>query len=160
MKVRGLIDEDFTNYKKPSMYIISAFCTFKCDIESGSKICQNSSLIKDTEIIEVSELELVKRYLNNKITKAIVFGGLEPIDTFADLVEFIIILREQFHCDDDVVIYTGYTEDEISKELTELKNYVNIVVKFGRFIPNQKSHLDEILGVELASPNQYAKKIS
>jgi hypothetical protein len=34
-----------------------------------------------------------------------------------------------------------------------------VIVKFGRFIPNQKSHYDEILGVNLVSPNQYAKII-
>jgi len=33
---------------------------------------------------------------------------------------------------------------------------MNIIIKFGRFIPDQKSHMDETLGVELASPNQYA----
>ena len=39
-------------------------------------------------------------------------------------------------------------------------NFNNIIVKFGRFIPNQESHYDEILEVNLASPNQYARKIS
>ena len=160
MRLRGLVDEDFSNYKKPSMYVISPFCTFKCDIEAGTTVCQNSSLVKDTEIIEVSELKLVQRYLKNKITKAIVFGGLEPIDTFHELLEFIIILREQFNCLDDVIIYTGYTEEEIKEEIEQLKQFPNIIVKFDRFIPNQKPHLDDILGVELASCNQYAKKIS
>ena len=34
--------EDFTNYKKPSMYIAFPSCTFKCEGECGQKICQNS----------------------------------------------------------------------------------------------------------------------
>ena len=41
-----------------------------------------------------------------------------------------------------------------------LKSYKNIIIKFGRFIPNDKPHRDTILGVNLASSNQYAKKIS
>ena len=36
--------------------------------------------------------------------------------------------------------------------------YDNIVVKFGRFRPNQDPHYDNVLGVKLASNNQYAKK--
>ena len=32
----------------------------------------------------------------------------------------------------------------------------NIIIKFGRFIPDQKSTFDSVLGVELASQNQYA----
>lgn len=36
----------------------------------------------------------------------------------------------------------------------------NIIVKFGRFIPNQHPHYDEVLGINLASDNQYAEKIS
>ena len=65
----------------------------------------------------------------------------------------------------------GYTEEEISAMeymidnikhsfLDILKVYENVVIKFGRFIPNQDKHYDDLLGVELASPNQYAKVIS
>lgn len=41
-----------------------------------------------------------------------------------------------------------------------LSEYKNIVVKFGRYIPGQEKHYDEVLGVYLASDNQYAEKIS
>jgi hypothetical protein len=36
----------------------------------------------------------------------------------------------------------------------------NIIVKFGRFIPDDEKRFDEVLGVELASHNQYAEVIS
>ena len=41
MLVKGIIDEDFINYKKPSMYIASSKCSFKCDKECGRAVCQN-----------------------------------------------------------------------------------------------------------------------
>lgn len=64
-------------------------------------------------------------------------------------------------CDDDFVIYTGYTEDELEQTiLWNFKKFKNIIFKFGRFIINEPHHYDEVLGVELASPNQYAKRIS
>ena len=44
--------------------------------------------------------------------------------------------------------------------INNLKQFPNIIIKFGRFIPNQQSHYDEVLGINLASDNQYAKKIS
>lgn len=86
-----------------------------------------------------------------------VLGGLEPLDS-DELLHLITLFREQ--SDDDIVIYTGYTEEEIQKQIKQLKGFENIIIKFGRFIPNQEKHYDEILGIELASPNQYARRIS
>ncbi len=157
MKVKNIIFEDFTNYKKPSMFIGFPNCTFKCDKECGLKVCQNSHLA-NSPTIEISYDNIIKKYLNNNITEAIVFGGLEPFDSLKDL--YLLVNAFRLYTDDDIVIYTGYYSDEITKQIEQLKQYPNIIIKFGRFIPNQEHHMDEILGVELASPNQYAVKIS
>ena len=81
-----------------------------------------------------------------------------------ELFEFIDMLRNTYKCDDDVVIYTGYTEEEVTTNFQNyyllLQKYPNIIIKYGRFIPDQKAHFDEVLGVNLQSDNQYAKKIS
>ena len=173
MLIKGLVDEDFVNYKLPSMYIATATCSFKCDKEYGQPICQNSGLVHQPDI-EICEDDIVLRYLRNPITKAIVFGGLEPMDSFDELLDFIHYCRESWfedrsfrggayitsHIMDDIVIYTGYNKDEIADKIDQLKQYPNIVVKFGRYIPNQKKHYDEILGVYLASDNQFAERIS
>ena len=92
------------------------------------------------------------------MTHAVVCGGLEPFDSYTDLKNFISLFRSK--CDDDMVIYTGYTEEELKNQLAYLRCYRNIIIKFGRFIPNQEPHYDEILGVKLASKNQYARRIS
>ena len=62
---------------------------------------------------------------------------------------------------DDIVIYTGYTEAECKAScyIYDLLRYKNIIIKFGRFVPNQEPHYDEVLGVMLASDNQYAKRL-
>jgi len=159
MRIKGLTDEDFLQYKKPSMFIISPFCTFKCDKENGSQYCQNWSLSKAKSFPVKNEL-IIERYLNNNITKAIVFGGLEPMDTFEEVFSFIETLRNKYKCNDDVVIYTGYTEEEISDKVKKFKSFKNIIVKFGRYRPNQEKHLDPVLQVYLSSDNQYAVKIS
>ena len=153
MKIKGLITEDFVNYKKASMTIIFPYCTFKC----GKDYCQNSSLAK-TPIIEISIDDLVNRYINNPITEAVVMQGLEPFDSWNDLKEFVQKLRE--YNNDDIVIYTGYNKDEVIKYIKELSVYPNIIVKCGRYIPNQEKHYDDVLGVYLASNNQYAERIS
>ena len=149
--------EDFTNYKKPSMYIAFPSCTFKCERECGQKICQNSSLVQ-SKTLEVGVKSIVNKYINNKITSAIVIGGLEPFDSKEDL--FILISYFRISTQDDIVIYTGYKEEEIKNQLQYLRAYRNIIVKFGRFIPNQQPHYDDVLGVMLASDNQYAERIS
>lgn len=158
MKIKGLVEYDISNYYKPSMFIIFPYCTFKCDRECGRAVCQNSALIQE-EIKNIKPKDLMERYVNNPLTKAIVCGGLEPLDSLQDLSNFIELAR--LFTDDDIVIYTGYTEEEsaeIIKELIPLAN--NLIIKFGRFIPDQESHYDEVLGVNLASPNQYARRIS
>ena len=157
MIIKGIIDEDFINYKKPCMVIEMPYCTFKCDKECGRQVCQNGALAT-APTITITVNNIVKRYLSNDITFAVVLQGLEPMDSWDDVVSFVNIFRSQ--CDDDIVIYTGYKEEEIKDKIEWLSHHKNIIIKFGRFIPDQKSHYDEILGVNLSSPNQYAKKIS
>lgn len=157
MHIKGLLDEDFVNYKKPSMFIIFPYCDFKCDKENGNQFCQNWELSKQPAI-EHDTAAIVERYMSNPITKAVVCGGLEPMCTFDELLDFVGKLRER--ADDDIVIYTGYYPEEIPQQLEALRRYKNIIVKFGRFHPNDKKHYDETLGVFLASNNQYAINIS
>ena len=159
MVIKSFKDEDFVNYRKPAMFIAMPHCTFKCDKENNCLMCQNSHLVHEPTH-HVDTQALIRRYLGNPITKAVVFGGLEPFDTPEELEDFINMLRLRYNRDDDVVIYTGYTEEELSDNATH--NYIismeNIIIKYGRFRPNQDGHYDEILGVNLSSDNQYAKR--
>lgn len=158
MKIKGIIEEDFLQYKVPSLFIIMPTCTFKCEKECNCLgMCQNSQLANEKNI-EVSYETITNRFLKNDITEAIVFGGLEPFDSWEDLYGLIKEFRSKTEA--DIVIYTGYYSDEISDYVEKLKRFSNIIIKFGRYIPNQKSHFDPILGVDLASENQYAEKIS
>ena len=153
MEIKGLISEDFINYKKPSMTIMFPHCTFKC----SEDLCQNSPLVKQ-ESIYLKIDDIVARYINNPITESIVMQGLEPFDSWDDLLKLIGKIRNI--TDDDIVIYTGYNKDEIKDKIYLLSEYKNIIIKYGRYIPNQEKHYDDILGVYLASNNQYAEKIS
>lgn len=155
MTIKGIIDEDFVNYKKPSMVIQFPKCSFKCEKECGQQVCQNSALATASDI-EVSIDSLVDRYLHNNITQAIVCAGLEPFDSMDELLVLINTVRVK-SCKDDVVIYTGYTEEELKPYEKIFRMYGNIVVKYGRFVPDDEPHYDAVLGVNLASHNQYAK---
>lgn len=157
MIVKQLIDEDFTNYKKPSMFIGFPKCSWKCEKDCGLQVCQNGALAKAVDI-EIDVNKLVDRYINNPITKAVVCGGLEPFDNWRDLKTLVSLLRTQTL--DDIVIYTGYKEEEIKNKIQYLRAYRNIIIKFGRYIPNQKAVYDKELGVYLASDNQYARRIN
>ena len=160
MILKGIIEEDFINYKKPCMVLEFPKCDFKCDRECGLKVCQNGRLPLAPDI-EIDDFEIINRYVHNPITQAIVFQGLEPFDSVEQIYPFITKFRSV--SDDDIVIYTGYKESELPANMIYLKHIGqrNVIVKFGRFIPAapQPYHYDEILGVELASDNQYAKRI-
>lgn len=158
MQIKGITDEDFANYKKPSMFIAFPHCTFKCEKDAGVCCCQNSALAQSPDI-EISVEEIVNRYINNPITSAIVMGGLEPFESKSDLISLIKTFREKTL--DDIIIFTGFTETEYrafecALQLEQIAQ-TNLIIKFGRYIPNQEPHFDEILGVNLASDNQYAK---
>lgn len=152
MKIKGIIDEDFVNYKTPSMYIAFPKCSFKC-----GALCQNSALAK-APTIEVNPHYLLTRYIKNPITKAIVCAGLEPFDSFEDLKSLVATARAMTQ--DTIIIYTGYDEEEIKSQIEWLSSFPKIIVKFGRYIPDQEPHYDTVLGVKLASDNQYARRIS
>lgn len=160
MKIINIIAEDFVNYKKPSMYIGFPHCTFKCEKDCGLKVCQNSELVK-SPVKEIPAKTIVDFYNGNSISEAVVMAGLEPLDSLNDVTELLDAFIDK-NSYPDIVIYTGYTEDEV-KEMgyfSRLMIYVvrgfNMVIKYGRFIPNRNHVEDPVLGVELASDNQYA----
>ena len=161
MRVKTIKTEWFQDYKKPSMFIGTISCGGKCCIENGLplSVCQNDGW-RGSAPINIQDDLIAEMYLRDHITQAVVFGGLEPMEQFDELMELIKVLRADFNCHDDIVIYTGYNRDEIEKQVVQLQKFDNIVVKFGRYIPNTKSCFDKELGVTLASDNQYAVRIS
>ena len=153
MKIKGLVDEDFHNYHKPSMFIIFPFCSFKCDKECGKPVCQNGTLASEPTI-EIEMEKIIERYLHNPISKAIVCGGLEPFDSYDSLLNLVAGLRSKTN--DPIIIYTGYYPKEISEQIDAITSFHNIIIKYGRFVPDQLHTFDAVLGIELASSNQFA----
>ena len=159
MRLKFIKRDDFVNYKKCSMFLGVTSCDWKCCKENSlpCSICQNYSW-SNNPIKEIKDEDIVSMYLDDGLEEAIVFGGLEPLLQFNELVSLISKFRKK--TEDDIVIYTGYYPSEVEKEINILKKFSNIIVKFGRYIPNRPDRYDDVLGVTLASDNQYAKKIS
>ena len=160
MRVKTIVPERFQDYKLPSMFISSCFCDYKCCKEQGLDIgvCQNAPLAQ-AEIKDIDNEIIYKQFVSNPITKAVCLGGLEPMIQINEVVDLINLFRTNGeNC--PFVIYTGYYPNEIPEPLERLKQYKNIIVKFGRFVPNSQSKYDEVLGITLASSNQYAEVIS
>lgn len=163
MLLKGLIDEDIVNYRKTSLYLAFPYCNFKC----GKEVCQNLSLATSTDY-EISVEDICQRYINNPLSCAIVCGGLEPFNSGFELLSLVDCLRRTHECEDDIVIYSGYTEEELNNPqnaelyaiFNNLKTYSNVIIKFGRYLPDTECRYDDLLGVTLASYNQYARRIS
>lgn len=159
--IKGVIWEDTVNYKKISTTIMFPNCSFKCDIENGTELCQNRGLAA-TETQTVPVEDLIIKHMENPLTEAVVLQGLEPLDSKVDVFNVAACLGD-LGCKDDLVIYTGYKKEEIPPAL--IKNLLflipgKLIIKWGRFIPNQTPHFDPILGVNLISDNQYAEEYS
>ena len=159
MRLKGIKAEDFVNYRHPSLFLASCFCDFKCCKESGLAIsvCQNSALAQ-SKVKDIPNEAIYAHYANNPITKAVVIGGLEPMLQAAEIRDLIDLFRIRSD-HSPFVIYTGYYPEEIEDKLAILRPLGNIVVKYGRYVPGRPSRYDDVLGVELASDNQYAEKI-
>lgn len=154
MLVKNIVEEDFVNYKLPSMFIATCFCDWKCCREQNLDIsvCQNSDISKQANC-NIPNKDIYNRYISNPITKAVVIGGLEPMMQFEEIYDLIKCFRDN-NCKDMFVIYTGYNENEILNQIDRLKKFENIILKIGRYRPNNKSHYDDILGINLVSDNQ------
>ena len=159
MKLKGIIDYDCTNYKEPVLTLEFPSCDFKCDKLNDCQVCQNSSLIKEPTI-EISLKTIWELYKQNPLTKGFCLQGLEPLDSIDDVLNFIKYIRGNNFCDDPIIIYTGYNKEEVTKFIYQITDFDNIIIKWGRFIKGQNLHYDRILGINLASDNQYAEKIT
>lgn len=159
MRLKGIKAEDFVNFRLPSLFLAACSCDFKCCRESGldTSVCQNSALAH-AEIKDVPNEVIYAHYANNPITKAVVVGGLEPMLQATEIRDLIDLFRIRGDLS-PFVIYTGYYPGEIEDKLAVLRPLGNIIVKFGRYIPGRPCRYDDLLGVELASDNQYAEKI-
>ena len=158
MIVKEIIDERLDDYKYPSLFICTSMCDMKCCKDYGEEICHNEWLLDDHVEFDITPEDVLEKYQKNPVTKAIVFGGLEPMLQYEEVFEIISYIRMN-GIPDDIVIYTGYNKEEVSGMVQFLSMFSNIVFKFGRYIPNDKPHFDEVLGIELASSNQYGERI-
>ena len=169
IEISFLVDEDTCNFKVTSMFIGMPYCDGKCwkdlNKEAGYDkydwpLCHNHDLLNDMRY-EITTEKLVERYLHNPLSHGVVFGGMEPLLSSEEVLEFIRLLRLK-NCEDPVVIYTGYTEQELPvlEFVKKAQSFNNIFMKLGRYRPGEERHLDKVLGVELASSNQYGKQIS
>lgn len=163
MHVKNIQDTNFQDYKKTSMLIGTCYCGGKCWRERGLAVsdCQNEEMLAEPTI-DISDEELIERYLNNPISHAIIFGGLEPFEQFYEVYDFIDKLRNVYNCEDDVVIYTGYNREEEEAKIGLLQHFPNIVIKWGRYSPGPMNPpaYDEVMGITLATSNQYGERIS
>lgn len=153
--------DDITDYRKTALYLIFPYCSGKC-----GDVCQNKHL-RGYKKLKTTAKSLAEFYNSLHTHEAVVMAGLEPFDSFNDVLS---IVKEfcKLKKSVDFVIYTGYTESEykemFEKTLLEHFNKYNnsddefsrvIIIKYGRYDENCKKEWNsKILGVNLATTNQ------
>lgn len=162
MTLIDIVGYDIVNYKKPSMFLVFPTCIdFKCEKENKEE-CQNRHL-QDMKKVDISAEKVFEIYQSNELVKAIVCGGLEPFDSEDCLIELIHTLQSN-DFSDDLVIYTGYTEDEtiVDRNILDVYNKkpcFDLIIKYGRYLKQRRDSIYcKDLGITLASDNQYAVK--
>ena len=158
MTLKGIIDCDLVNYKQPVLTLEFPKCDFKCDKENGCQVCQNRGLAIEPNI-EIPYNKIWELYKQNPLTIGFCCQGLEPFDSPLELIGFINFIRKNVQCNDVIIIYTGYSRGEEFAVESTLRYYSNIIIKWGRYLIGYEPHYDPILGINLASNNQYAEWI-
>ena len=163
----NLIDvktDNTTDYKETSMLLIFPKCSGKC-----GKECQNDYLRK-VQAKQYKIKDILTLYESMNTHNAIVCAGLEPFDSdfeeLKNLFKYFMLSEKSV----DFVIYTGYKYEEIEEKVQELEHILNsvidnainadkkLVIKFGRYdVRHKEPWKSDILGVELATTNQYVK---
>ena len=160
MRLKTIVEESFDYYRYPVFLMAAAECDFKCCKEAhiSEKVCQNYPWsFKPVKLCD--DEDIIRKYLSNPISKAVCFAGLEPLLQAQELYSFMRLFRK--YSEDPIIIYTGYNRNEIEYAIScfEATAEKNVIVKFGRYVPGQKPHYDPVLGVNLASDNQYGEVI-
>jgi len=96
------------------MTIEFPYCDFKCDRENGTQLCHNWALT-DCKSLKIEPARIAHLYVTSALTSALCMQGLEPMDSFDDVIEVCSLVRAV--TDDDIVIYTGYNRDEIEDKI-------------------------------------------
>lgn len=153
--------DDVTDYKETSIYIAFPYCTGKCGDE-----CQNRHLRGIYPSLNVTASDIYRLYSNLKTHKAVVMAGLEPLDSFNDVLDIV----EEFFSrikPVDIVIFTGYNYDEYKEQFEEKLIQIvkgakrpegkKLIVKIGRYdnVNYPGSWFCKTLGVNLATKNQF-----
>ena len=73
MILKQIIDEDFVNYREPSMYLIFPHCSFKCDKENGTQYCQNRGLALEPDIEISKEAKNTSSSLIENVNSTLLF---------------------------------------------------------------------------------------
>lgn len=148
--------EVFQDYKKSALLLCTCFCDWKCCTELGrdKSMCQNSTL-KEVAIKKIPFSEIFDMVTRNTVIDAVIFGGLEPFIQINQVIQCIEYLRER-GMTKDILIYTGYYIEEIDEAIIERLKESDVILKCGRYIPDRPPKFDDILGVTLASDNQYS----
>ena len=104
MKLKFIKRDDFVNYKKCSMFLGTTSCDWKCCKENNlpCSTCQNYPW-SNNPIKEFDNKDIISMYLKDGLEESIVFGGLEPMLQFQELVSFIDKFRKVSN--DDIIIY-------------------------------------------------------
>lgn len=161
IELKGIIWEDLVNYKKICTTLMFPKCNWKCDIENGVQLCQNKGLAAAaSQWYDIDDI--MTTYMHTYLSEAIVLQGLEPLDSPVDCYTVAAALK-RWKINDDLVIYTGYYPHE--KDIDWIVDSIayltpgHLIIKWGRYIPNQEKHYDPVLGIYLASDNQYGEII-
>lgn len=131
-------------------FIGARLSSIGCSINCNK--CQNQWM-KELPTKQLGVHSLVKVVEANPYNQGIILGGLE----WTDQPEELVAILEAFSATTlQVMLYTGYTEEECYQIRPEIFSY-NIWVKFGQYIHTAEDSNNVQNGVKLASKNQFIK---
>jgi pyruvate-formate lyase-activating enzyme len=135
-------------------FVGALICAVSCSI--GCKDCFNESVKQEPNRCSYIP-NILDEIQANPFNEGVILAGLE---WSSQPKELIALVKEATKRHLPIIIYTGYTSDQFIRRVPRIKEFPNVLIKYGSFNQNLRSFEHKEYGVNLASTNQHIQKIS
>ncbi|MCH4890037.1 radical SAM protein [Acidaminobacter sp. JC074] len=135
-------------------FVGALVCALDCNI--GCKGCFNQSL-KEAPIFYKKADEVLDEIMSNPFNEGVILAGLEWSLQPSELMAMIKSCASK---NIPVIVYTGHKIETFLRRVPKIKNYPEVLIKYGAYDESKLSLTHEAYGVRLASTNQNIQSVA
>jgi len=135
-------------------FVGALVCALDCNI--GCKGCFNQSL-KEAPIFYKKADEIMDEIMSNPFNEGVILAGLE---WSLQPTELLALVKSATVRNMPVIVYTGHDINTFLRRVPLIKQFTEVLVKYGAYDESKLSLTHEAYGIKLASTNQHIDSIA